>query len=245
MGFNEETRQNIRSAGTTLPFISGGVSTLPIPQVGYLARLHLHFTGTMTITPGTGTVALSEKGPWNLFRKLRYQIGSGTELYNVSGFGSHLVDACSRLAYVPEDGRVNAPYASEIYSAPVVSGPNVWEFGLTIPIVPNERDIMGLILLQSEGTVTQLLAEWQSEAGPTTDYPIVATGNATASMAGNLSVYLETFTVPGDVTNQPPLTKIHQILERVDPIFATGDNSIKLIKENVYLRLIQSVEIGG
>lgn len=242
--FLEATRQNIRKAGNLL-YTAAGTSQLAIPRVGYLSKIHLRINGTMNVTPGTGTATLSEKGPWTLLRRIRYQIGSGTELFNVSGFGAHLVDLCSRLNYKPNNGEVSASFDSQIFSAGVASGNNTWNMHLTIPITPNDRDMLGLILLQAEGTVTNLLLEWQTAGGATNEFPVVLTGNATAVFTGNCDVVLETFTVPAALEDQPPLDRIHQVLERADPIFATGDNSIKLLEENTYLRVIHVIEVNG
>lgn len=248
MSFVTETRQNIRSAGRR-DYVGGSRSDLPLPRVGYLRAIHIHITGNMQVTPGTGTATLSEKAPWNLINRLRYQIGSATEVVNTSGWGAYLVELHKRLSYRPETGsRANLPataFAGQVYAASATAGANAWEFGLTIPIVPNERDEVGLILLQAEGTVTQLLMEWQNAGGPTAEFPIVTTGNATAAFTGYADVYLETFTVPASVNDQPLLNRIHQITERTDNIFSTGTISVKLLNENVYLRLIHSVEING
>lgn len=244
MGFLESTRQNVRQAGV-LAYNAGQSSQLSLPRVGYLARLHIKVTGTMTVTPGTGSATLSEKGPWALLRRVRYQIGSGTELFNTSGYGAFLVDYHSKLGWEPDDGQIGASYASQIYSAGVSSGANTWAFHLTIPIVPNERDLLGLILLQSEGTVTNVLLEWQSAGGATNDFPVVLTGNATAAFTGNANVYVETFTVPAAIEDQPPLDRVHQVLETTTPITNTGDNVVKLLEENTYLRVIHSVEVNG
>lgn len=244
MGFLESTRQNIREGGRA-DYASAGVSQIPLPKVGYLSKIHLHVTGTMTVTPGTGTATLSEKGPWTLLRRVRYQIGSGTELVNVSGYGLHLVDMMKKLEWVPNDGKISSSYAAQIYRAGVNSGANLWDFHITVPITPNERDLVGLILLQAEGTVTNLICEWQVAGGATNDFPVVLTGNATASFVGRVEAYLETFTVPAEIENQPPLDRVHQILERTDPITSTGDMSVKLLEENTYLRILHSIEVDG
>lgn len=243
-GFLESTRQNIRKAGQS-SYVALGSSQMALPKVGYLARIHLHVTGVMNVAPGTGTVALSEKGPFTLLRRVRFVLGNGTELFNTSGFGASLVDKHSRLRYLPEDGGISAPFASQVYAAPIVTGNNDWNFHLTIPIVPNERDLTGLILLQAEGVVSNFIAEWQAAAGTTSEFPIVTTGNATATFTGRVDVYLETFTVPAMAEDQPPLDRVHQVIERVDPIFSVGENSIKLLEENTYLRIIHAVEING
>jgi hypothetical protein len=244
MGFLESTRQNIRRAGR-LDFASAGQAQLPLPRVGYLSKIHIHVTGTMDVTLGGGTATLSEKGPWPLLRRARYQIGSGTELFNTSGYGAFLVDLMSKLGYEADDGQVSASFASQIYNAPTAAGANAWDFHLTIPIVPNDRDLLGLILLQAEGTVTNLLLEWQVPYGITQDFPVVVTGAATAAFTGRADIYLETFTVPAELENQAPLDRVHQVLEQVSYIGAVGDNTVKLLEENTYLRILHSIEVNG
>lgn len=245
MGFNESTRQNIREAGRA-DYAAGQSSVLSLPRVGYLGKAHIIVNGTMTITPGTGTATLSEKAPWNLFRRIRYEIGSGTTLFSTSGWGAYLVDLRSKLGYDPDNnGGVDSGSGGEIYSAAANAGANDWDFGLTIPITPNDRDILGMILLQGEGTVTQFNLEWSNAGGATHDFPIVLTGNATAAFTGTAKLVLETFTVPAALENQPPLDRVFQTLETVNPIFSVGENAIKMMEENSYLRIIHSVELNG
>jgi hypothetical protein len=244
-GFLEQTRQNIRRIGT-LTYASASPAQLPLPRVGYLSKLLIHVTGTMTVTPGTGSAALSEKGPFALLRRVRYQIGSGTELFNVSGFGTYLVNLFQKYQWEPDDGQIaDTTAATLLYRAGVASGANLWDFFIEIPVVPNDRDLTGLILLQAEGTVTNLLLEWQVAGGATADFPVVLTGNATASFVGEARCYLETFTVPAETDSQAPLDQVHQIIERIDPITSTGEMAIRLLEENTYLRIIHSIEVNG
>lgn len=245
MGFVESTRQNIRSAGR-VDYAAGQSSLISLPRVGYLARAHIIVNGTMTCTPGSGTATLSEKAPWNLFSRIRYEIGSGTTLFNTSGWGAYLVDLRSKLGYLPSnDGGMSSSFATEVYNVAASSGANDWDFAVTVPITPNERDILGLILLQGEGTVTQFNLEWKTAGGATHEFPIVLTGNATATFEGTAKVYIETFTVPLALENQPPLDRVFQTLETVSPLYSVGENAVKFMEENTYLRLIHSVEING
>lgn len=246
MAFNDATRQNIRNVGS-LAFSSGNPATFAVPQVGYLAKFHILVQGTMTITPGTGTAALSPKGPWNLIKRLRYEIGAATTLFSCSGYSTYLVNLRDKLGYNPStsDNLTNAQANADLYAAGVASGANTWAFGVTLPVVINDRDLAGLILLQAQGTVTQLVIEWNSEGGAGIGFPVTLTGNATAAFVGTAYITMETFTVPAVTENQPPLDRIFQTLERVDPIFNTGENAIKHMEDNTYVRLIQTLELNG
>lgn len=244
MGFNESTRQNLRTLNTSA-FSSGNVSTVPLPQVGILARLHVHVTGVMTVTLGAGTAVLSSKGPWALIRKLRYQIGNGVELVNISGHGLYVEELFSRLGYEPEDGQIGSASAAEVYNAPVVAGANNWEFGFTVPITINERDMIGYVLLQAQGTQTQLVLEWNTAGGATFDFPVVLASGATATFVGTAEIAMESFSAPANTADFPPLDRLYQTLEFSQPIASVGEQTVKLLEENIYTRIIHIVEVNG
>jgi len=243
MAFQDATRQNIRSIGG-MDYSAGGQTSLTLPKVGYLTRLHLHVTGTMTVTPGTGSATLAEKAPWNILRRVRFEANSGISIFNTSGWGAYLQDVCSKYQKEHEDGQVTSAFGAQVYAAAAASGANAWEFGFAIPIVPNERDIAGIMLLQSEGLLAQLVIEWQTAGGATQDFPVVLTGNATAAFTGRMTVYLESFTVPAMAADQPPIDTMYQTLETVRPIGGTGAVEFELLNANTYVRIIHSVEIA-
>lgn len=245
MAFNDSTRQNMRIAGGALAYNSLQSSIMPIPRVGFLGRLHWHITGTMTVTLNTGTAALGSKAPWSLIRRLSLIANNGISIFNTSGWGQYLVDILQRPGYEQEDGQVSAAYSAQIYAAAAAAGANAWEFGATVPIVANERDIAGLLLLQSEGLVINYQVDWQAGGGATQDFPVVLTGNATATFTGNMSVYAETFTIPGNLEDFPPIDTVFQTLEKVDNIGTIGENRIQLMRANTYVRVIHSIMLNG
>src|SRR6476646_6715589 len=89
--FGKHSRQNFRPMNG-LDFTASGRTSQPIPRVGYLGRIHIHFSGTLTVTLGGGTAALDALGPWNLCNRVRVQANSGQDIYSVSGYGAYLVD---------------------------------------------------------------------------------------------------------------------------------------------------------
>lgn len=244
VGFMSATRQNIRKLSQET-YVSGGISQRQLTKTGLLSKILLHINGTMTITPGTGTAALSEQGPWALIRRVRFQMGNGTELFNVSGFMAYVVDLYARIGYEPDDGQIGASFATDIYNAGVSTGANTWDFTLHLPIVPNDRDLAGLVLLQADAAAANLIIDWQVAGGATNEFPVVLTGNATAAFVGTCDVYLETFTVPAEGQNMPPLDQLFQTIERQDPIFATGENVVKLLPDNTYVRVIHALIVNG
>ena len=247
MSFETATRQNLRPINQ-MDYIAGGIQVQSLPRVGYLARIHLHFSGTNTVTVGTGTAALSAKGPWNIWNRIRLQANQGTDIWNVTGYGSFLMDLLSFWRRQPDlsPDRSESYASTYVYSAGVANGANTWEFGLTIPIVPNERDMAGIVLLQSEMLTAQLRLEYNQLYGATFDFPVVTTGNATAALT-NATTYpeIEIFTVPADPADQPPLTTLHQTLELQQSVASTGDNVVNLLRANTYMKIIHYLALNG
>jgi hypothetical protein len=245
--FETATRQNLRPINQ-MDYVSAGRVAQSLPRVGYLARLYLHFSGTATVALGGGTATLSTKGPWNTWSRIRVLANQGTDIFNVSGYGAYLLELISMYRRDPQRSPdLAAAYAGAyLFGAAVASGANVWEFGLGIPIVPNERDMAGILLLQSEMLTTQLVLEYATAYGLVSqDFPVVTTGAATVTLVGTSYPELEIFTVPAAPGDQPPLTTLHQTLELVQPIAATGDQVVNLLRANTYMKLIHVVELNG
>lgn len=239
--FGKNTRQNFRPTNT-FDYASGGRSSLALPRVGYLARLHVHFSGTCTVTLGGGTAALDATGPYNAISRVRVQANSGQDIYSVSGYGTYLVNSLMDASYDPNYSIYsNAPStATRVYAAATSSGANAWEFGFVVPIALNDQSEIGLILLQNEMAVTTLAMEYNSTIYSTTanQGPVLVTGAATATLTGTFTPTIEYFSVPADPSARPDISWLHQYLEFTQPVTAVGDNNVNLLRDNLYLQVI-------
>lgn len=244
--FIAATRQSIRPVQESANYVAGGSDIIRLPQVGLLARVHLLVSGTMTLVTGTGTHVLSEKGPWNLLNKATLTANQGTDIFRASGFGAHILDIITAgKLYEPDDGQRSSNFASALYNAPVANGANAWEFGLTLNITPNDRDMIGLILLQTNQMQAELRFDFATAGGLTHDFPVVLTGNATAAFVGTVTAHIETFTLPADPAAAPDIQTLYQTLEQADPIAGLGDQRINLLRANRYARIAHVVETNG
>lgn len=249
--FGKKTRQNIRTIDA-LTFSAGQRATLALPRVGYLARLHWHFNGTATVTLGGGTATLDGLGPWNTMNRVRVQANSGTDIFSVSGYGGLLVDEViappGRGYLVAEGQRASAlSYATQVYNAPTASGANTWDFGGTIPIAVNDMSELGLVLLQNELASITFGLEFNSSLYSTTASvaPVLVTGAATVTLTGTVTPTIEYFAVPVEPEARPDISWLHQVLETTQPVGAVGDNTIPLIRENVYLGILHHVILNN
>ena len=241
--FGKNTRQNMRNLDA-LTFLTAGRESKAITRTGYLARVHWHFNGTLTVTLGGGTAVLDSLGPWSALNRVRLQANSGTDVYNTSGWGAYLQEICFGLRNTQPDSHglaaAIATESEEVYQALTASGAQTWDFGATIPVAVNDMSELGLIMLQNEVSSVALALEYASAIYSLTGAvaPVLVTGAATATLTGTISPMLETFMVPVDKAHRPDLGWLHQILEVRQAVTATGDNTINLIRENIYLGII-------
>jgi hypothetical protein len=182
---------------------SGGGDILiwNLPKSGILSAIYL-------IAPITVTGTLSSPNPLGgaaIIRRMRVTVNTGVDLFNVTGPGYHYYLAYLHNEYGP--GLVS-PNAQN----PIASN-TTYQLNTKIPVAVNNRDPIGLVLLQSEQIAVQLIVEIEAASA-------VATG---ASLSGSIQPYLETFTVPVDAADLPPLNIVHQVLEETQVITATGE----------------------
>lgn len=248
--FGQNTRQNMRDMNT-LAYGAGTTITGAFPRVGYLARVYYRFTGTITVTLGGGTATLDAAGPYNLIDRIRVLANSGQDIYSTTGYGNYLLNVASigQQGYNPRDAGFITSYAhsANVFAAGVAGGANAWQFGGVIPIALNEQSEMGLILLQNEMAQTTLSMQFNQNVYSlsTSVAPIVVTGAATATATGTIYPMLETFSVPADPNARPDISWLHQILEFQQPIPSTGENTINLIRDNVYVDILHDVILNG
>lgn len=245
--FIDNTRQNF----TELPkqsYASGERLYFTLPKVGLLSKLRLNITGVMTTAAGTGSVALSDRGAWNLIKRIKLIANSGAAIFDVSGYGTFLINNLLKYGHAPDSyvGAVDRTQGAEVFAAPVAEGANNWKLSLEIPIAINDRDPIGLILLQNNATQMVLEVEFNTASGANnTLAPVVVTGNATASFVGTVGVMMEYFTTPRKEEDYPPLNIIHQWLENQDALTSTGAFTKSLLRGDTYMKLIHSLTLAN
>ena len=219
---------------------------MQLPRTGLLSRIFLHVTGTNTVTVGTGGATLSSKGPWNLISRVKLVANQGMSVIDFDGFGAHVLDVVNAgKMYEPDDSQRAAATSADIYRAGVANGANSWDFNLCLNVTPNDRDMLGLLLLQTDQMACELQIDWAAVGGSTFDNPVVLTGNATAAFTGSVQVYIETFTIPAAAGDQPDITTIYQQLQRTDPVSAVGEQRVNLLRANTYKSITHVVELNG
>ena len=241
MSFLTATRFNKRRIAS-IPYDGGNRVSYDLPATGLLANLYLRMTGTLTTTLGGGTATLkaNQQGrPFGLLDRIQLTANSGTDIVNVTGFGLFLRALMTDNGY-PDIASANlseAESGNPVYQFPTTfTGAQTVEFSLKIPIVNNDRDLTGLIMLQNKETLLTLQMDFADISSLFT-----LTGGATVSFTGDVTLTTEYFSVPGNREDYPDLSVIHTLIEDRVPIDGVGDLQYVTPRGNVYMRMLHRV----
>lgn len=224
-GFNLSTRMRrfqIASSGLARP-VGGGLTSITISKVGYLARLHLQIGATVA-----GSLsAPNSYGFASIIKRVTVLINSGVQIFDVSGAG---------YAYMLRDFLDLESFDPlQHTTARTAVTATTCKLDMVIPIAINLRDPIGLIALQNEQAQLTLQINWEADA-------TVATGATVTVQTCN--VYAEVFSVPSDPRNWPSDAYVHQILEENTPIVVSTQNTYQWPRGNSYLQLLHGLGYG-
>ncbi len=223
--FDKSTRLSfVRLADITRPVGGGFSPTVQLPSNGLLAGLHLVIRGTIGGTVG----AVSALGMASIIKRITLRLNSGTVIWSMTGPNYHyLYRDFIDSAYIDVVGQTNARDAVTATGAIL---------DMVIPLMVNERDPIGLLLLQNRQTILSLDVEWEA------DTTVTATGTFTGFA---VSPTLLTFSVPPNPLSLPPLRWLHIVTDESQVVSGAGDVTYNIPRGNTYMMIIHGAGVGA
>lgn len=203
----------------------GGLSPgIELPTNGLLAGLHLSIRGTVGGTVG----AVNAAGFASIVRNVVLKLNSGTVVWSMGGIAYH---------YLYRDG-IDSAYVDVVSQTnardPVTAIATILD--MVIPLMVNERDPIGLLLLQNRQTVLTLEIEWETDAN------VTATGTFTSFQ---VIPTLLSFSVPVNPASNPPLRWLHVVTAEQRSIAGAGQVTYDVPRGNTYMRIIHGAGIAA
>jgi len=259
--FKLATRRYYTNPGNMQAITSaGGVSQIQLLKTGYLSRIKLNVSGTITLS-NSGTAAASVTPsvfwPWNLLSNIRLSVNP-TDIFNVDGFGAYLANMQNHIAFA------GAGALTEILGAGVTAaqGPTAI-FGTTtgtlsvpasgnltvqvgqiynVPVAVDPQLKTGLLDLQAAG----LNATLYCTAGQVTDwFGTLPSGVTVSGVNLTISPQMECFAKPNNAGSQPDTSYWHTWRYDDYPWTAAGDQLFNPAPGNVFLRVLARFLSGG
>lgn len=234
----------------------GSTDTIPILQTGVLSGVMLQFSGTLTVTPGTGTVASTGRWPYDLPKALRLSANGQSNLINCHGGVLKAREIMQRGDLtdrgVPR-GVGGASPGTTIYQGTMSLNSESWGVGQNVtaiaggsypvelewyvPVAFDDVTLQGAVFAQTSATDLFVAVDW----APVSDL-FALTGNATIALTGSVNAFAKLYTIPQGPDGNiiiPDLSVFHSIIESRVPVLANGDNEIRLAGQGVGKQLLR------
>jgi hypothetical protein len=199
---------------------------MTIRRADVLAHLRLRFVGTLTVTPGTGTVATTGRWPHDLPKKIAFNANGQSNLISCSGGKLKVRDQIANRE-LTDRGVVNTvggiarqqgtlALASESWgvgslTTGIAGGSYPVDLTWEIPIADDEVDLAGAIYCPTTSTDLELMVSW---ANLTQMFAL--TGNAAVALTGTVELEGIKYAIPEDANGQiiiPDLSLFHMLVQ--------------------------------
>jgi len=249
--FFRRTQRNVVPVGSrAYAGLGASEAETKLLETGIVSGVTLKFNGTLTVTPGTGTVASTARWPYGLIRNVRVMANGQSNLINVNGIQLKAREIMQR-GDLDDRGVVQAiggasPGTSRAQGTMALAseswgvGSNVSGLGAGaydvalewfLPIAFDQVSLLGSIFAQTSATDLNVPIDWALPAELFT-----LTGNATVTLTGTLVREEILYSIPegdGGVIIVPDLGSFHQIIASRQTGLGNGENEHRLAGQGV------------
>lgn len=228
--FAQATRQYVQKQ-PALIFAENQSVSFQLPKARFGSKLVLKVAGVFTASHATKTVfAKKNFDKYRLLRQIKVSANNSFSPYQVAGFELRLLNLINEFA-----GKVADPFGLDALGTVVSVGGavNTVKFNLELPLTLNDRDSVGLWMLQDGQSVVSLDLDFGSIKDMMVDTDINISGiNIT------VTPYLETFSIPPIADAIPDYSVIKVVNSQIKPVSGNGDTVINLPVGLTYRKLI-------
>jgi hypothetical protein len=249
--FRERTRRHVQQE-RAFSYTGQSGDIVELRKSDILAGITVRFTGTVTITPGTGTVASTARWPYDFIKAAKFTANGASNLINVSGLKLKLRDIqkhgdlTDRGVQQTIGGVVRnqgtLAKATEAWgvgsnTSALANGAYPVDLEWHVPVAEDMVDLAGAIFLQTATADLTLALDY----APLTDL-FVTTGNGAVTLTGGFQVLTTKFSIPvveGGII-VPDLSAFHSMIQsRVANGLASGENELRLVGQGAGKALIR------
>ena len=244
--FAQATRQNMQMLPTQS--VSSGAQTLTfnLPKSRLLSKIMIDVKIKFNASHATKTTLPEHDlfAPYRAIRRISLDLNNGFSPYVIGG------KECAMLNMIH---RGNAKYVSEVFDNSSTDNSadtnsygywinkgcsptgkeNELRFTLELPVTLNDRDPVGLILLQNDSTNVHLMVDFANGADMFDD----TEGYTIDITEAKITPMIESFSIPANANAFPDLSVLKLTNSRNDSYVGSGQHIIKLSTGTIYRRL--------
>lgn len=231
----------------------GGQDVFELKKADILGALKLRLYGSVTVTPGTGTVSSTRRWPYDLARQVRFTANGASNLLNCNGAGlvvrEFMADPTRDDRGVSQSiggSTVNQgtlSKASESWgigsgASSIGAGTYNFDIMIPIPVAENQVDLGGAIFCASSSTDLTLVVDWETAGNMFT-----LTGNGAVAISASVELTSIRYSIPVGTDGQivvPDLSVFHSLVKTSTSQLSLGGNEIRLVGQGAGKTLLRT-----
>lgn len=251
--FFARTRRKIQTESAKTYAGLGQQDVFELKKTDVLAGLFIRFDGSVTSTPGGGSVATTARWPYDLIRQVRFTANGQSNIINVSGAKLKAREFMAR-ADLSDRGVTQSVNGANVSNGTLSQACESWGVGSRataiaagtydmdlswfLPIAEDQIGLSGAIFAASSSTDLTVTIDW----APPSDL-FVFGGAGAATVQGSVQVVALRYSIPIGADGQivvPDLSVFHSLIQSRYTNLATGENELRLIGQGAGKTLLRT-----
>lgn len=218
--FAQSTRQ-YKQELPSMTFKEGETVSISLPKTRFLSKISLKVKGSFKATHASKTsFTKANFDKYKLLRQIRMSINNGFNPYQIGGVELALYNKMNNFQPLGADNFSLDTLGNTVSSGGTV---NKVAYTLDLPMTLNDRDPVGLIMLQNEQTVVTLSVDCGNIKDMMTDTDITI-----SDISITVTPVIETFSIPMIPDAVPDYSVIKLVNEQIENVVGAGDMIVKL-----------------
>lgn len=250
--FFARTRRRTFNEGSQTWNGFGGQNTWELKKSDIIANGILRFTGSLVVTPGTGTVASTARWPYDMPKAVRFTANGASNVINASGLKLKLREF-QKKSDLTDRGVVQTVGGASVNQGTLASASESWGVGSSttalaagtypvdlywvVPISEDEVDLSGAIFAATSSTDLTVQVDMETAANL-----FALTGNATVALTGQMQLTSVKYSIPIGANGEivvPDLSLFHSYIQSRTTAIGTGGNETRVIGQGAGKTLLR------
>lgn len=239
MLFAQQTRQNWHPLPAVAGAASGTVS-IQLPKTRLLSRVRLLVECTLNaIHSSNSTYTKGTFAPYAFLRRVSMEINSGFQPLVLSGRDLYFYNLIrNRNTNMTPATSGRGKIVQPLVSSASPGTDNAVRFLVDLPVMLNDKDPIGLMLLQNEETVVTINVDF----GTAADLAPTSSGYTFAVSAITVTPLVETFSIPQLPQAFPDISILKLVNSKQETVAGAGMHTVKLPVGLTYRKLLVYLE---
>jgi hypothetical protein len=234
--------QTTRQYKQMLPSLAGAeLSTIQfkLPNARLVSTVRLMVEAVVNVKHATNTTYTPEPfAPFNLLRRVSVDLNNGFSPFSLAGRDLYFYNLIRHNSTIYQRQSIGRGKVVQGLTASAAGADNTVRFIVDLPLTLNQRDPIGLILLQNQEVSVNITIDIDQA----TKILDSVEGYTVALKTLNVTPFTETFSVPASPNAFPDLSVLKLVQSKKDPIAGAGLKTIDLPTGTTYRKLLLFIE---